>query len=49
MAATLANGGIHPLTRERAIKSELVPSVLSVMTSCGMSSASTASTIRTTP
>jgi glutaminase len=36
MAATLANGGIHPGTRERAIRSELVPSVLSVMTTCGM-------------
>jgi glutaminase len=36
MAATLANGGVHPLTRERAIKSEWVPSVLSVMTTCGM-------------
>jgi len=36
MAATLANGGVHPLTRERAIRSELVSSVLSVMTTCGM-------------
>jgi len=36
MAATLANGGVNPLTRERAIWSELVPSVLSVMTTCGM-------------
>jgi glutaminase len=36
MAATLANGGVNPLTRERAIREELVPSVLSVMTTCGM-------------
>jgi glutaminase len=36
MAATLANGGVNPLTRERAIRSELVPHVLSVMTTCGM-------------
>jgi len=36
MAATLANGGVNPLTRERAIRGELVPSVLSVMTTCGM-------------
>jgi len=36
MAATLANGGVHPITRERAIRSDLVPSVLSVMTTCGM-------------
>jgi glutaminase len=36
MAATLANGGVHPITRERAIRSEWVSSVLSVMTTCGM-------------
>jgi glutaminase len=36
MAATLANGGVNPLTRETAIRGELVPSVLSVMTTCGM-------------
>ena len=36
MAATLANGGVHPLTRERAIRGELVSSVLSVMATCGM-------------
>ena len=36
MAATLANGGVNPLTRERAIRGELVPSVLSVMATCGM-------------
>jgi len=36
MAATLAGGGVHPLTRERAIPAEYVDEVLSVMTSCGM-------------
>ena len=36
MAATLANGGVNPLTGERAIPHELVESVLSVMTTCGM-------------
>lgn len=36
MAATLANGGVNPLTRERALRSDLVPNVLSVMTTCGM-------------
>jgi len=36
MAATLANGGANPLTGERAIREDLVPSVLSVMATCGM-------------
>jgi glutaminase len=36
MAATLANGGINPLTSERAVRGELVESMLSVMTTCGM-------------
>lgn len=36
MAATLANGGRNPLTGERAIRADLVDSVLSVMTTCGM-------------
>ena len=36
MAATLANGGMHPLTRQRALGAENVDEVLSVMTSCGM-------------
>jgi len=36
MAATLANNGINPLTGERAIGSEHVKTMLSIMASCGM-------------
>jgi glutaminase len=36
MAATLANGGTNPVTGARAIRHELVESILSVMTTCGM-------------
>ncbi len=36
MAATLANGGVHPLTRKRALPAEHVERVLSVMATCGM-------------
>jgi len=36
MAATLANGGVNPLTGETAIAAEHVRPVLSVMLSCGM-------------
>jgi glutaminase len=36
MAATLANGGTNPLTGTRAVRHELVESILSVMTTCGM-------------
>ncbi len=36
MAATLANGGVHPKTGERAVDQRVVDSVLSVMTTCGM-------------
>ena len=34
--ATLANDGVNPLTGQRAIRSEHVRAVLSVMSSCGM-------------
>jgi glutaminase len=36
MAATLANGGVSPATGARALTSDAVRDVLSVMTSCGM-------------
>ena len=36
MAATLANGGVNPLSGERALAAEYVQDVLSVMLSCGM-------------
>lgn len=36
MAATLANDGVNPVKGVRALKSEFVPKVLSVMSSCGM-------------
>lgn len=36
MAATLANNGVNPLTRERALTAVLTERVLSVMTTCGM-------------
>lgn len=36
MAATLANGGAHPLTGQRAVPAEHVEPVLSVMATCGM-------------
>ena len=36
VGATLANGGVHPLTRTAAVRPEVVRQVLSVMASCGM-------------
>ncbi|MGB0371689.1 MAG: glutaminase A [Opitutales bacterium] len=36
MAATLANGGVNPITGTRAVVSEYVENILSVMGSCGM-------------
>jgi hypothetical protein len=36
MAATLANGGINPLTRQRAIQEDYVGDLLTVMYTCGM-------------
>lgn len=36
MAATLANGGVNPLTGQRAVRSDCIEPMLSVMTTCGM-------------
>ena len=36
IGATLANGGVNPVTGERAIDARYVQDVISVMTSCGM-------------
>jgi len=36
MAATLANGGVHPATGQEAVPAEHVEHVLSVMATCGM-------------
>lgn len=36
MAATLATGGVNPVTGERALEARNVDKVLSVMTTCGM-------------
>jgi len=40
LAATLANGGVNPITQERAINERYVQDVISVMLSCGMYDAS---------
>ena len=36
MAATLANGGVNPVTGEQVVPRDVVASVLTVMTTCGM-------------
>ena len=36
MGATLANGGVNPITGVRALESAKIPRVLSVMATCGM-------------
>lgn len=36
MAATLANGGVHPLTRQRAVRKEHLRDILTLMFTCGM-------------
>jgi glutaminase len=36
MAATLANNGVNPITGKQALRGEFVPSILSVMGTCGM-------------
>lgn len=36
MGATLANGGVHPLTGQRVVPAQVVASTLSVMSTCGM-------------
>jgi glutaminase len=36
MGATLANGGVNPITGKKALKAKYVPNVLSVMATCGM-------------
>ena len=36
IAATLANGGVNPVSRQRAVRAEFISPILSVMTTCGM-------------
>ncbi len=40
MGATLANGGVNPITGQRAVPEKFVANVLSVMATCGMYDAS---------
>lgn len=40
LSATLANGGVNPITQERAIDEHYVQDVISVMLTCGMYNAS---------
>ncbi len=36
IGATLANGGVNPVSGKRAVRAEFIDSILSVMTTCGM-------------
>ena len=36
MAATLANGGVNPLTKQKVLDAQYVPGVLAVMATAGL-------------
>ena len=36
MAATLANGGVNPITKERLVDERYLPKILAVMTTAGL-------------